>query len=199
MTTPTRPHLRLVGGSRRGGGGEAGPGFDPVDRPAHDLHGAYREFDDPADDGDDDGIVDADFARPAGSSPNDDDGDAPRSALQPRFVVAALIAFQLMAALGYAGKYATLARGDSLYGVAAMLAAPASLCLYAGALLLALKPGRGRALFVVAAVGLGLAVPAWGIQYGWTWPMAFGSMLGLAGAWYARPEIRPEAHEEAQP
>ena len=196
MTTPPRPHLRLVDGSRRDG--DDGVPFDPVDRPVHDLHGAYHELGEGPIDGDDDDIVDADFARPAGSTPDDADG-TPRTALQPRFVVSALIAFQLMAALGYVGKYVTLARGESVYAVAALLAAPASLCLYAGGLLLAWKPGRGRALFIAAAVGLGLAVPAWGIQYGWTWPMAFGAMLALAGAWYARPEIRPAAHEEAQP
>ncbi len=193
--TPPRPNLRLVGGTGRDA--RDGADFEPVDRPVHDLHGAYHELGHEGTD-DDDEIVDADFGRPPGSS-DGDEPDAPRNALQPRFVVVALIAFQLLAALGYIDKYLALPRGEAVYGVAALLAAPASLCLYAGAALLTLRPGRGRALFIVAAVGLGLSVPAWGIQYGWTWPMAFGSMLGLAGAWYARPEVRPDAAEEAQP
>jgi hypothetical protein len=185
----TRPHLRLVEPARR----EPASGFEfePVERDAHDLHGAYHEL------GDEE-IVDAEFASSAHHD-GQEDAEAPPKTLSPRFVVVALIAFQLLAALGYAGKYVTLTRGGDVYLVAALLAAPASLCLYAGALLLALRPGRGRALFIVAAVGLGLSIPAWGIQYGWTWPMAFGSMLSLAGAWYARPEVRPDEASAAQP
>ena len=186
-TPPPRGHLRLVDGGRRDDDADGAPDFDAVDRPVHDLHGAYHEIDD-------DEIIDADFA---GAPLVDEDG--PKATLSPRFVVVALIAFQLLAALGYGGKYVTLARGGDVYGVAALLSVPGSLCLYVGAALLALRPGRGRALFVVAAVALGLSIPAWGIQYGWSWPMAFGSMMGLAGAWFARPEIRPSDEDAAQP
>jgi hypothetical protein len=188
MTTP-RPHLRLVDPSRRGDADE--PEFDPVERDVHDLHEPYRELGD-AGNGHVAPVVDIGDGTP-------DESDAPPSALSPRFAVVALIAFQLLVALSYAGKYIDLARGGDVYAVAAILTVPASLCLYIGALLLALRPGRGRALFIVAAVGLGLSLPAWGISYGWTWPMAFGSMLGLAGAWYARAEVRPDEASAAQP
>lgn len=197
MTTPRpdRPHLRLVGSAPREGDERADDGadFDPVDRAPHDLHRAYHELED-------DAVVDAAFAAPAGAGDAEaEPGDAPARLPQPRFVVVALIAFQLLAALGYVSKYVTLARGEDVYGVAALLSVPAALALYVGAVLLALRPGRGRGLFIVAAVGFGLSVPAWGIQYGWTWPMAFGSMLGLAGAWFARPETRPDDADAAQP
>jgi hypothetical protein len=189
---PGRHHLRLVGEARREHGND--PEFEPIDRDVHDLHGPYHELRDDgnihfaAGESEDDATVDTEAAAP--SDP---------SALSPRFVVVALIAFQLLVALSYAGKYVALTRGGDVYAVAALLTVPASLCLYIGALMLALRPGRGRALFVVAAVGLGLSLPAWGVSYGWTWPMAFGSMLGLAGAWYARAELRPDEASAAQP
>jgi hypothetical protein len=192
MTTP-RPRLRLVDPSRREdeNENEDEPEFDAIERDPHDLHEPYRE---PGDAGNGHAAPEVDVG-----DGTLDEGDAPATALSPRFAVVALIAFQLLVALGYAGKYIELARGGDVYAVAAILTVPASLCLYIGALLLALRPGRGRALFIVAAVGLGLSLPAWGISYGWTWPMAFGSMLGLAGAWYARAEVRPDEASAAQP
>lgn len=182
MSAP-RPHLRLVDGTGRDA--DDGQEFDAVDRDAHDLHAPYREL------GERDlAVIDAD----------DGEAAAPqRTALSPRFAIVALIAFQLLAALGYGSKYVALARGGDVFAVAAVLTVPASLCLYAGALLLALRPGRGRALFIVAAVGLGLSLPAWGVSYGWSWPIAFGAMLALAGAWFARAEMRPDDDAAAQP
>lgn len=129
--------------------------------------------------------------------PPDDSPSPPIDERSARFVVVALIAFQSMVALSYLGKYLALAGGGGEYMAASILSVPASLCLYIGALLLALRPGRGRALFVAAAVGLGLSLPAWGVSCGWTWPMAFGAMLGLAGAWYARPAAVEDKREDA--
>lgn len=175
MTTP-RPPLRLV---------ESPPhdaddaGFAPVDRDPHDLHPPYRELI----------VVD--------DAPEQE--DAPRPGLSPRFVVAALIVFQALAASTFLGKYVALAHGDDQFRFAAAMSVPASACLYIGAVLLALRPGRGRALFVVAACGFGLSLPGWGIGYGWSWPMAFGAMVALAGAWFARPERRPDDASAAQP
>ena len=180
MTTP-RPPLRLVGSPSPAD--EDGAGFDPVERAPHDLHPPYREL----------SVVEAD----EGSGP--EDGEPPRTPLSPRFVIVALIALQLLAASSFLGKYAALASGDDPYKVAACLSVPASLCLYAGAALLALRPGRGRALFIVAAAGFGLALPFWGIGYGWSWPMAFGAILALAGAWFARAESRADDDAAAQP
>ncbi|MFL6700472.1 MAG: hypothetical protein ACJ8GJ_25160 [Vitreoscilla sp.] len=125
--------------------------------------------------------------------------DAPRTPLSPRFAVVALVVFQLLAASSYLGKYAALAQGDDQFRFAAAMSVPASLCLYLGAILLALRPGRGRVLFFVAAAGFGLSLPAWGVGYGWSWPMAFGAILALAGAWYARAEVRPDESSAAQP
>ena len=176
MSVPPRPSLRLVGRD-----GEDEPDFEPVEREPHDLHPPYREP----------GVVED--VEPASEE------DAPRTALSPRFVVAALVVFQLLAASTYLGKYAALAGGDNQYRFAAALSALASLCLYAGAILLALRPGRGRALFVAAAAGFGLSLPAWGVGYGWSWPMAFGAILALAGAWFARAEMRPDDASAAQP
>ena len=178
MTRP-RPPLRLVEPPPRD---DDGAGFAPVDRPPHDLHAPYRELT----------VVDSDTA-PA------QDEEPPRPSLSPRFVVVALIVFQLMAASTFLGKYTALVHGDDQFKFGAAMSVPASLCLYAGAVLLALRPGRGRALFIVAACGFGLSLPGWGLGYGWTWPMAFGAIVALAGAWFARAEVRPDEDSAAQP
>lgn len=130
---------------------------------------------------------------------DDEPDEAQRTPLSPRFVIVALIVAQLLAASTFLGKYAALVRGDDAYRIAACLSGPASLCLYAGALLLALRPGRGRALFIVAAAGFALALPFWGVGWSWSWPMAFGAILALAGAWFARAEVRPHESSAAQP
>ncbi|MBW8756554.1 MAG: hypothetical protein JF586_02985 [Burkholderiales bacterium] len=175
MTTP-RPPLRLVEPPAR----DDDAGFAPVDREAHDLHPPYRELD----------LVDD-------TGPEQE--AAPRPTLSARFVVAALIVFQALAASTFLGKYVALAHGDDQFRFAAAMSVPASACLYVGALLLALRPGRGRVLFIIAAAGFALSLPGWGIGYGWSWPMAFGAMVALAGAWFARPEQRPDDESAAQP
>ena len=172
MSSP-RPHLRLVGPPR----GDDGPGDEDHENEDGSPSGLDNDLDSDAD-----------------ATLDDDPGRAARSA---RLAVVALVAFQLLAALSYGGKYATLASGGGEYAAAALLAAPAALCLYAGAALLALRPGRGRAWFLVAAVGLGLSIPLWGVSYGWTWPVAFGAMLGLAGAWFAR--LPAPLHDDEAP
>jgi hypothetical protein len=176
--TDARPPLRLVGSPSRAD--DDGSGFDPVDRAPHDLHPAYREPD----------VVDA-------IEPGDD--EPPRTPLSPRFVIIALTMTQLLVATTFLGKYTGLVQGGDTYRIAACLSAPASLCLYIGAALLALRPGRGRTLFIVAAAGFGLALPFWGVGYSWSWPMAFGAILALAGAWFARAEARPDPDSAAQP
>jgi len=179
MTSP-RPPLRLVGAPRRDEDVPAGPDVAPVDRAPHDLHAAERE---PT-------IIDADA--PADEEP-------PRPPLSPRFVVAALIVFQLLAASTFLGKYAGLARSEDQYRFAAACSGLATLCLVAGGVLLALRPGRGRLLFIAAAAAFGLSLPGWGVGSGWSWPMAFGAILALAGAWFARAEQRPDEASAAQP
>ena len=181
MTEPRAPPLRLVGSPSRGDEGDSDLEYDDVAHAPHDRHPPYRE------------LVAVDDASA------EVDAEPARTPMSPRFVIVALIVFQLLAASTFLGKYAALTHGDDQFTIAACLSVPASLCLYAGALLLALRPGRGRAVFVVAAVGFGLSLPAWGVGYGWTWPMAFGAMLALAGAWFARPEVRPDADSAAQP
>lgn len=178
MTSPPRPPLRLVGPPDQEAAGD--DGFDPVDRAPHDLHPPYRE------------LTVVDDAGPV-------EEDPPRTPLSPRFVVVALVVFQLLAASTYLGKYTALAQGDDQFRFAAAMTLPASACLYVGAILLALRPGRGRVLFLVAAAGFGLSLPAWGVGYGWSWPIAFGAILALAGAWYARAEARPDPSSDAQP
>jgi hypothetical protein len=180
MTAP-RPPLRLVDASpdRADEDDVVDARFDPVDRPPHDLHAPYREL----------AVVEND----------DGEEQAARTALSPRFAIVALVVFQALAASTYLGKYAALTQGDDQYKIAACLSVAASACLYAGALLLALRPGRGRATFIVAAVAFGLSLPAWGVGYGWSWPMAFGAILALAGAWFARAEVRPDDASAAQP
>ena len=175
---PPRPPLRIVGPSESAGADEAE--FDAVEREPHDLHPPYRELT---------VVEDTESA----------EEDAPRTPLSPRFVVVALVVFQLLAASSYLAKYTALAQGDDQFRFAAAMTVPASLCLYVGAILLALRPGRGRVLFLVAAAGFGLSLPAWGVGYGWSWPMAFGAILALAGAWYARAEVRPDESSAAQP
>jgi hypothetical protein len=181
MTTP-RPPLRLAGSPERAPQPESDSDFDfdAVVRAPHDLHAPYREL-----------TVVEEAA--------DDEAEVAPTSLSPRFVIVALIVFQLMAASTFWGKYAALAHGDDQFKFAAGLTAPASLCLYVGAVMLALRPGRGRWLFIAAAAGFGLSLPAWGVGYSWTWPMAFGAILALAGAWFARAEVRPDADSAAQP
>ena len=181
MTTE-RPRLRLVGSPGRDE--DAGDHeFQPVERAPHDLHPPYREL----------SVVETvEAAEP-------DPEDPPRTPLSPRFVIVTLIVAQLLAASTFLVKYVALARGDDAYKIAASFSAPASLCLYAGAVLLALRPGLGRALFIVAAAGFALALPFWGVGWSWSWPMAFGAILALAGAWFARAEARPRDDDAAQP
>ncbi len=177
MTEP-RPPLRLVGSPHRDEDDD--DDFEPVERAPHDLHPPYRELT----------VVENVEAA---------EEDPPRTPLSPRFVIVALIAFQLLAASSFLGKYRALAQGGGEFAFAAAVSALASLCLYAGAVLLAGWPGRGRALFIAAAAGFGVSMPAWGIGYGWDWPLAFGAILALAGAWFARPEVRPDDESAAQP
>lgn len=181
--TERRPPLRLVGAPDDRHATDADSDFDPVDRAPHDRHPPYRELAVVED------ATDVDAA----------EDDPQRAALSPRFAIAALIVLQALAVASFWGKYAALAHGEDQYKFAAVLSGLASLCLYAGAALLALRPGRGRGLFIAAAAGLGLSLPAWGVGYGWSWPIAFGATLALAGAWFARPEVRPDASSEAQP
>ena len=176
--TDARPPLRLVGSPRHDEDGD--DDFEPIERAPHDLHPPYRELT----------VVDDVEAA---------EEDPPRTPLSPRFVIVALIAFQLLAASSFLGKYRALAQDGGEFAFAAAVSALASLCLYAGAVLLAGWPGRGRALFIAAAAGFGLSLPAWGIGYGWSWPMAFGAIVALAGAWFARPEVRPDDESAAQP
>lgn len=179
-SSPPRPPLRLVGSPAHDE--DAGDHeFEPVQRAPHDLHPPYREL----------SVVE--------NAADRDDEDSPRTPLSPRFVIVTLIVAQLLAASTFLGKYAALVRGDDAYRIAACLSVPAALCLYAGAVLLAWRPGRGRALFIVAAAGLGLALPFWGVGWSWSWPVAFGAILALAGAWFARAEARPDEDAEAQP
>jgi hypothetical protein len=177
----SRPPLRLVG-SPSPPNGDPPDELDPdgVERAPHDLHPPYREL----------AVVDNDAAAADGAA---------RTALSPRFAIVALIVFQALAASTFLDKYIALARGEDQYKVAACLGVAASACLYVGAVLLALRPGRGRALFIAAAAGFGLSLPAWGVGYSWSWPIAFGAMLALAGAWFARAEVRPDADSAAQP
>jgi len=181
MDSP-RPPLRLVGAPAHDE--DAGDHeFIPVERAPHDLHPPYREL----------SVVEA---------VDDDAADAaesPRTPLSPRFVIVTLIVAQLLAASTFLGKYVALASGDDAYKIAAAFSVPASLCLYVGAVLLALRPGRGRAVFIVAGAGFALALPFWGVGWSWSWPIAFGAILALAGAWFARPETRPDASSDAQP
>jgi hypothetical protein len=181
MNSP-RPPLRLVGSTSRDE--DAGDHeFIPVERAPHDLHPPYREL----------SVVETVDADAPGTD------DPPRTPLSPRFVIVTLIVAQLLAASTFLGKYAALARGDDAYRIAASLSVPASLCLYAGAAMLALRPGRGRALFIAAAAGFALALPFWGVGWSWSWPVAFGAILALAGAWFARAEVRPHEDDAAQP
>jgi len=187
-----RPHLRLV---RPGA-----PAGDEPGRGGRRAGGGRDRIGDDLDDLDDDhggDVIDAAFR-------GDGEGDAPDDAppasrLQPRFVVVVLVALQAMGVLEYGSRYLALAAGGGLYAAAAALSLPAVAALYAGALLLLVRPGRGRALFFVAAVGLGLSVPFWGVDAGWTWPAAFGATIALAGAWYARAEVHVPEEEQAQP
>jgi hypothetical protein len=181
MSSP-RPPLRLVGSPGRDE--DAGDHeLAPVEHAPHDLHPEYREL----------AVVEAEDAEAL------DADEAQRTPLSPRFVIATLIVAQLLAASTFLGKYVALVRGDDAYKIAACLSTPASLCLYAGAVLLALRPGRGRALFIVAAAGFALAMPFWGVGWSWSWPMAFGAILAVAGAWFARAEVRPDEASAAQP
>ena len=185
MSSPPRPSLRLVGSPAPDDAGEDDADFDPIERAPHDLHPPYHE---PR-------VVDEmEQAEPASEA------DAPRTPLSPRLVVVALVVFQLLAASTFLGKYGALAQGgEAQFKFAAVMSALASAALYLGAILLALRPGRGRWLFIVAAAAFGLSLPAWGVGYGWSWPMAFGAILALAGAWYARAEVRPDESSQAQP
>jgi len=194
MKTP-RPPLRLVERAARDDAQGLADEPDLADTP---LLGGAGDDGRAGDDADFEHVEGTWHARDPESGETSDDAAAPPRKFSPRFVVLGLIVFQLLVATSYGAKYLELVRSGGVSPAAALLGVPSSLCLYVGASWLALRPGHGRALFLVAAVGLGLSVPVWGVSYGWTWPMAFGAMLGLAGAWYARPESPPEDGEPGE-
>src|ERR1700739_2612658 len=117
--TPPRTHLRLVETTR------PQDVEDAVPAPRRDDLGAPE-------------VVDIDAA---------DGAPEPLAAppLSPRFVVLALLALQVLGTLSWLGKYVELTRSGAVSPAAAMLSVPAALALYAGALLLVVRPGRGRA------------------------------------------------------
>ena len=104
----------------------------------------------------------------------------------PRYVVAGLVAVQMLGTLYYSGVYVELARRSVASPLALILGAPASACLYVAAILAVISHSRGRLLFLFGAIGLALSVPLWGWQYVWSLLPAFGAALGMVGWWITR-------------
>jgi cytochrome bd-type quinol oxidase subunit 2 len=172
----SRPHLRLV-------------------------HGRPPEPGDDEREDDPDSTVDAAFPEDAPARADEAAERAARAARRAaiaRQVVAALIGFQLLAALRYLHLYGSMAH-EGAVPMPALMVVPASLLLYAAAILLALRRAHGgtRAAFIVAAMGFVVGVPFWGISAGWTWPFELGATLALAGAWVVHGDIRGAAARRA--
>jgi hypothetical protein len=160
------------------------------------VHGRPPEPDDERADDEPDSAIDAEFPEDAPARADEAAERAARAvrvAAIARQVVAALVAFQLLLALGYLRLYFTMAQAGAV-PLPALIVLPASVLLYAGAIALALRRAHGgaRAAFIVAAMGLAVGVPFWGVSAGWTWPFELGATLALAGAWVVHSDIRGE-------
>ena len=109
---------------------------------------------------------------------------APPSRL-PGYLVAALVAYQLLATIRHAWAYYELVRTGAAPFLALLLGVPSSLCLYMAAVLLVTTRTRGHRLFLVAGLGLALSVPLWTWPNSWAIVAAFGAVLGGVGWWVA--------------
>jgi hypothetical protein len=162
----------------------------------HLVHGKPPEPEDGREEDDPDSAVDAAFPEDAPARADDAAERAARAARIAAFArqgVAGLIVLQLFVALGYLRPYLTMASAGAV-PLPALIVIPASLLLYAGGVLLALRRAHGgaRVAFIVAAMGLAVGVPFWGVSSGWAWPFELGATLALAGAWVVHTDLRSE-------
>jgi hypothetical protein len=121
----------------------------------------------------------------------------PVQSKMPQYVIAALIAIQLLATIRYAGAYFELVRVGAAHPAALLFGAPASLCLYIAAIVMVFGGSRGRRLFLFGAVGLALSVPFWGGPYLWTVVAGCGAALGAGGWWVTGRARRSEIPVES--
>ena len=108
--------------------------------------------------------------------------------MRRRRVFGFLIVVQMIGALNYAHAYYQLSWSGAASPLGLALGAPASLCLYVATAMFLLNPVRGKPMFLVAGVGLGLSTPLWGWSYLWTGVVAMGAALAIAGWCLARGE-----------
>lgn len=109
-----------------------------------------------------------------------------------RYLVAGLVALQLLLTFRYSGLYYELVRAGAAPLAALLLGLPSSVCLYVAAVLLVVTRTHGHRLFFVAGLGLALSVPLWQWPYVWAGVAAFGAILGAAGWWVARRRAKYE-------
>jgi hypothetical protein len=112
-----------------------------------------------------------------------------RRARAIRLAVAGGVAFQALAVLHDAPRDVAYATAGAV-APPAVLAFPACAVLYAATAWLGAGRARGgtRALFLVAAAAMAIAVPFWGLASPVTWPFELGGTLALAGAWLVHRE-----------
>lgn len=132
------------------------------------------------------------FAAPTAqiADPEADASNSRKSRL-PRYIVAVLIAVQLAATWRFSWTYFELVRTGAARPLALLFGGIGSICLYVAAILALAKQPRGQALFLVAAVSLGLSVPMWGLPYAWSWVAGYGALLGVLGWWITRRTCSP--------
>src|SRR5262249_35406115 len=116
------------------------------------------------------------------NAPVSDVAAAPQSKV-PQYIVAILVGLQLLGTLQVGGGYVELVNKGALNAYGLLFGSSGSLCLYVGAVLAAITGVRGRVLFILGAVGLGLLVWNSGGLYPWTVVAAVGAVLGVAGWW----------------
>jgi hypothetical protein len=116
------------------------------------------------------------------------------------YLLIGLVAAQFLATLFLAPTYFEFVKTGMASGLALLLWVPGSGCLYAGALLQLSKRQRGKYLFLVAAVCLGLSVRLWAWSYALAIVAAFGAAVGAFGWWLVYKKEKANAkpwHAEA--
>jgi hypothetical protein len=109
------------------------------------------------------------------------------------YLLVGLVSAQFLATLFLAPTYFEFVKTGMASGLALLLWVPGSGCLYAGALLQLSKRRRGKYLFLVSAVCLGLSVRLWAWSYALAIVAAFGAAAGAFGWWLVHKKEKANA------
>lgn len=94
-----------------------------------------------------------------------------------------LTSLQLVATLYYSVTVFHLTDVGTIMPLAIIFAVPASFCLYAGTIRFSVNQGKGKILFGIAAIGLGIAAKFLGWPDPWSVNAAAGALIAACGWW----------------